>query len=91
MSTQVPQLRGDGVCQDLIPLAAGGGEREEYDGPDVSTMERTRTGLPRYPATGGVSVGSGGPDGAAVTLSPSWRAACLLFWNLGKRFTVQKS
>jgi len=88
MSGWVLPLGGDGVCPDLIPT--GGGEREEYEGPDVSTKGLTRTGLPRYPATGGVGVGSGGPDEAA-TLRPPWRAACLLFWNLRKRVTVQKS
>ena len=53
-------------------------------------MGLTRTGLPLYPATGGVGVGSGGPDEVAATLRPPWRAACLLFWNLRKRFMVQK-
>jgi len=31
-----------------------------------------RTGLPQYPATGGVSVSLGGPDGAVATLRPPW-------------------
>jgi len=88
MSGWVLPLGGDGVCECLIP--AGGGEREEYEGP-VPTKGLARTGLSRYPATGGVGVGSGGPDEAAATLRPPWRAACLLFWNLRKRVTVQKS
>ena len=76
---------GDGVCPDLIP--PGGGERDEY--PDVPIMGLTGTGLPRGSTAGGLGVGSGG--GAAATLRPPWRIACLLFWNLRKQFTNQKS
>jgi hypothetical protein len=84
ISGWVLPLGGLGVCPDLI--TAGGGEREEYL--DVPTVGLTG-GLPRYPAAGGVGVRSGG--GEAATLCPPWRAACLLFWNLRKRFTIQKS
>jgi len=90
MSAWVLPLGGDGVCPDLLP--AGGGERGEYEGPGVSTMGLKRAGLSRrYPGAGGVGVGSGAPDEPTATLRPPWRAACLLFWNLRKRFTIQKS
>ena len=60
---------------------AGGGEREEYVGPDVSTMGLTGPGLPRYPEDG-VGVGAGGGteiDEVPAVLRPTWRACCLLF------------
>jgi hypothetical protein len=77
-------LGGDGVRPDLIMF--GGGEREEYVGPDVSTTGLTGIGLPRYP-TGGVGVGAGietatGLDEELEVLRPLWRACCLWFWNL---------
>ncbi len=88
MSARLLPLGGEGVC----PVRTiGGGEREEYGAPDCCIMGLMTAGLPRYPATGGVGVGTGAGPGLDIGLEPDvvarppWRIACLLFWNLRER------
>jgi hypothetical protein len=61
----------------------GGGEREEYMGPDDSTIGLPRPGLPRYPlpdeVDGGAGSGTGMDMGGGLAAARVWRNDCLLF------------